>query len=313
MLTFRIVPTVAVGLLLAATAGADPQYRLRLSSSFTDPDAIHAPIGGSRTLYLWYDSPSADGVASLEFRLVPPPGDVSVLFTAHNGFRNIGGPTDVILEVATCPTGPVIAASWLVTDTMGDPFCLEANGGTGLLQATDCSDAEWPVDVVCFRDPGVPPPPPGHGYRWWISSSSIDAEVNSSPAPSGGLIPLYLWVAGGPDELGLSAAAFAFLTPGTPQFGFTPMNGFLNAGGSTDLLLAVGGCPLGPVLVGSWNVWDIATGDYTLGASTVTPSPRASDCATPDPVEHVIDVVPFHVGTVANEPVTWGRLKARYR
>jgi hypothetical protein len=36
--------------------------------------------------------------------------------------------------------------------------------------------------------------------------------------------------------------------------GFGPMNGFLNAGTATALLLAVGGCPSGPVLAGAFSV-----------------------------------------------------------
>jgi hypothetical protein len=37
---------------------------------------------------------------------------------------------------------------------------------------------------------------------------------------------------------------------------FEPLNGFLNAGTDTHLMLAVGGCPFGPLVAGRILVYD---------------------------------------------------------
>jgi hypothetical protein len=68
---------------------------------------------------------------------------------------------------------------------------------------------------------------------------------------------LYLWldcnVSG---TLGMAAAEMDVVElrgAGAP-ISFGPLNGFLNAGSATALLLAVGGCPSGPILAGAFTV-----------------------------------------------------------
>jgi hypothetical protein len=56
---------------------------------------------------------------------------------------------------------------------------------------------------------------------------------------------------------GLASAEFDVTGSAVP-ISFTAANGFLNAGGPAQLLLAVGGCPSGPTLAGSFLVFDAA-------------------------------------------------------
>jgi hypothetical protein len=96
-------------------------------------------------------------------------------------------------------------------------------------------------------------------FGWTVSNSTTDPYSNTgsiAPGPSMFAGNLYLWLtcdwAGG----GMAAAEMdvAELRGGGLPTGFTPMNGFLNAGNPTALLLAVGGCPTGPVLAGVFTV-----------------------------------------------------------
>ena len=163
-------------------------------------------------------------------------------------------------------------------------------------------------------------------YGWTISSSSSDPFVNSgSPAP--GLLPLYLWLQCSPDG-GMSAAEFDLTIPaGVSNFGFTPALNFLNAGGPSDLLLAAGGCPEGPVLAGSWNLFGPASvaGDYCLVPSVRSAQRVTVDCNAIGPQPWPITFKGFNAsGGVAactdvvlcTSPVTatsWGAVKALYR
>ena len=89
---------------------------------------------------------------------------------------------------------------------------------------------------------------------WTISASATDPYDNettfSGPVDTG-----YLWFLcdASPQDPGLSAVQFSLAStnPVNTIAAFTPMNGFLNAGDPVNLLLAVGGCPTGPILAGS--------------------------------------------------------------
>jgi len=97
-------------------------------------------------------------------------------------------------------------------------------------------------------------------FGWTVSNSTTDPFSNSGPiAPGPSMFAgnLYLWLVC--DWTGLNGMAAAEmdvveLRGGGAPTGFTPMNGFLNAGTATALLVAVGGCPIGPVLAGSFSV-----------------------------------------------------------
>jgi hypothetical protein len=95
-------------------------------------------------------------------------------------------------------------------------------------------------------------------FGWTVSNSTVTALSNVGPiAPGPSMFAgnLYLWLYCG-TPAGMAAAEFDVveLRGGGAPTGFTPMNGFLNAGTATAMLLAVGGCPTGPVLAGSFSV-----------------------------------------------------------
>jgi hypothetical protein len=109
-------------------------------------------------------------------------------------------------------------------------------------------------------------------YEWSISASNVDPFVNTETTP--GLHTVYLWLvcsdlpAGYQD--GISAALFAIVTspPGVNLHVATmPVNGFLNAGSVTNLLLAVSGCPAGPVVAANLLIIVNAPGNMCLAPS----------------------------------------------
>jgi hypothetical protein len=122
-----------------------------------------------------------------------------------------------------CPPIPeAYPTNWLGYDTVADPC---RSGVT-----SDCLHTE--------------------GFIWTISSSDEDPFVNTGPLS--GFPSLYLWFycADFPIPGGIAAAEFD-LVGSIDVLAFTHLNGFLNAGGPRTLLLAVGGCPRGPVVAGS--------------------------------------------------------------
>ncbi len=159
-------------------------------------------------------------------------------------------------------------------------------------------------------------------YGWTISSSASDPLVNAgptSPAP----VTLFLWLyCAGPD--GMSAAEFNLSVPaGVLNFGFNVQNGFLNAGGAGNLLLAVGGCPTGPVVAGSWTLFGSTPGDICIVPSGG--GVRATvDCNTSVPGVWPLEAIGYGYGTtglscredlcvVSVEPSSWGSVKSLYR
>ncbi len=162
----------------------------------------------------------------------------------------------------------------------------------------------------------------GQTYGWTISSSNIDPLMNSGSV-TGGPQSLYLWLDCAAPE-GMTAAEFDVqLPPGVLNFGFTTQNGFLNAGGAGNLLLAVGACPTGPVVAGSWTVFNTAAGDYCLVASTGSGTIATVDCDVVTPGVWPITQRGYSTtGTapctdalcvIAIEPTTWGGVKSLYR
>lgn len=97
-------------------------------------------------------------------------------------------------------------------------------------------------------------------FHWTISNSTTDPFSNSGPiAPGPSMFAgnLYLWLSCQiVHGFGMAWAEMdvAELRGGGAPTGFTPMNGFLNAGTPTALLLTVGSCPQGPVLAGVFAV-----------------------------------------------------------
>ena len=140
----------------------------------------------------------------------------------------------------------------------------------------DVSCADWPIDPGTEAGPycWALPDCPRYEFGWTISASDADPRVTA--AAIGGQQTLYLWLLCTSclrPPSGVSAAVFDLI--GTiPVQSFTPVNGFLNAGTDTAVLLAVAGCPRGPIVA----------------------------------AEILVNLPPVSV-----DPQSWGMLKARYR
>jgi hypothetical protein len=101
----------------------------------------------------------------------------------------------------------------------------------------------------------------GSGYfEWSVSRDLSDPFMNTGPDAGGiGVQTYYLWYVegcfsppGDPLMEGMSAADIGLYALGDWSIvAFSPQNGFLNAGDSTKLLLAVGSCPTGPLVAGN--------------------------------------------------------------
>jgi hypothetical protein len=126
-------------------------------------------------------------------------------------------------------------------------------------------------------------------YGWTISASSSDPNVNTGSA-SGTTTTLYLWLQCGTGQ-GVASAELDLCATGMTVLAFNPMNGWLNAGDATHLLLAVSGpmsgegallpCPNGPGVAGGIVVLD--------ESGEICPCPSAAngwnvtvECATLD-------------------------------
>lgn len=123
----------------------------------------------------------------------------------------------------------------------------------------------------------------GTGYYEWFLSFNDTLDQPTGPDPSG-IVSIYLWFSQGCNPAlegaGMSAAEFkAFANGPWAILAFNTANGFLNAGGPEDLLLAVGGCPTGPVVAGSFLVNASGAGGMRLGPSSLGGA-RTVDCAT---------------------------------
>lgn len=159
-------------------------------------------------------------------------------------------------------------------------------------------------------------------YGWTISSSNSDPFVNTGTV-TGAPLSIYLWLQCA-QPAGMSAAEFDLQLPaGASNFGFTAMNGFLNAGGSSNLLLAVGGCPTGPVVAGSWTVFNTGVGSYCLVNSAANGIRVTVDCDPINPQGWPIGAKGFAVDAASScdeglcivsvEPSSWGEVKSLYR
>jgi hypothetical protein len=99
-------------------------------------------------------------------------------------------------------------------------------------------------------------------FGWTLSDSPTNVYSNSG-TPVAGLVSIYLWYYCTNNVEGFASAEFDIVGTTVP-LSFTPANGFLNAGGATNLLLAVGGCPYGPIMAGNFLVYDALGAGFNL-------------------------------------------------
>jgi hypothetical protein len=148
-------------------------------------------------------------------------------------------------------------------------------------------------------------------FAWTISGSDTD-EFDNAIDFVPGLQTHYLWLACcSPFEgsgFGCSAAEFdlASTNPANVILTFTPTNGFLNAGGATNLLLVVAGCPCGPVVAGNILVQVSEPGGLCLVPSAGGIMGTAA--CEPDPIIYSLDWqgLDFGGGSCGDgEPCVW--------
>lgn len=159
-------------------------------------------------------------------------------------------------------------------------------------------------------------------YGWTLSDSPSDPRSNTGVAPALGVATLYLWLEVACVD-GVAAAEFDIAPPaGSSVLAFTQMNGFLNAGGPSTLLLATP-CAFGPVAAGSVLVLDVTPGDYCLVPSAANGKNVSVDCT--NFLEWNNDTIGYNnSGAQAScsviidcglslEDRSWGTLKVLYR
>ena len=161
-------------------------------------------------------------------------------------------------------------------------------------------------------------------FGWTLSNSPSDPLSNQGTFTAG-ILTLYLHYYCTNNARGLASAEFdvASSNPANLILAFTATNPpFLNAGGATNLLLAVGGCPSGPALAGSFLISANAAGQYCLTTSAIgnNVSVNCVDLNTYDndwigysndgnpPCASLEDLC-----TVAVENTSWGSVKSLYR
>jgi hypothetical protein len=181
-----------------------------------------------------------------------------------------------------------------------------------------CGGTTLPVDIVH----GLVIPAP---YGWTISSSSVNPYQNTG-VPTGAQGLLYLWYAccRSPLPGGMSAVEFDLESVGIEHLATTPVNGFLNAGSTTWILMAIGGCACGPRVAAELLVID-NPGTMAIVPSAVTGTKGVVDCAL-DPNLLPLDWIGYDslggipcfkgdvdCGPIAVEATSWSKIKSFYR
>ncbi|MGQ0722830.1 MAG: FlgD immunoglobulin-like domain containing protein [Candidatus Eiseniibacteriota bacterium] len=215
---------------------------------------------------------SDGGGLSHSFVVPADPGVVTASFGAHHW-----------LEIQPDPGLTVQPASgWFrenssvtITASVGDPFALIEWIGSGPGSFSGIADVATVVmqgPITEFAILGVSG---SKVYDFTISASANDPFADTSP-PTYGIRNLYLWVTCAP----AGVAAFETGVGGTlAPVAFVPVNGVLNAGNATELLLATP-CQRGTqlnFLMGYWIV-DDPGGSLCLVPSQYSGRVAAVDC-----------------------------------
>jgi len=156
------------------------------------------------------------------------------------------------------------------------------------------------------------------GYIWTISHSAADPLVFTG-SPNNGVDTLFLWFYCSLEGMSAAEMELASLPPGQ-VLAFIPVNGYLNAGDATHLLLAVGGCPFAPVVAGNILILHLAPLALCLEGANVTVDCSADPQAWPHDRHGYADFglplclsdTSVHCG-VSVEERGWGSIKSLYR
>lgn len=149
----RFLTTVCAVCLIASSAMAQNHYQWSISRSLTEPCDNTGPVAaGVATMALWYNDNDADGMSAADFGVSANAGNVVLAFNTANGFLNAGNSTALLLAVGGCPSGPVMAGTWLVLKNVPLDMCL-----TGANVTVDCSPSPsaWPHEFRGFSETGT--------------------------------------------------------------------------------------------------------------------------------------------------------------
>lgn len=159
-------------------------------------------------------------------------------------------------------------------------------------------------------------------YGWSISGSSTDPEINSGSIAPGAPQNTYLWLNCSPVD-GISAVEADVVVNGMLFLSFVPLNGVLNAGSASALLLAVGGCPTAPFLAGSISVLNFGSGgDVCLVDSAANGLNASVNCDVVNPQLFDNAIAGFSTAgagcmtldcTTSVESTSWSDVKGLYR
>jgi hypothetical protein len=165
-------------------------------------------------------------------------------------------------------------------------------------------------------------------YGWAVSESPSNPCDTSANYAIGGVATIYLWYLYN-SPAGMSAADISVVQNplgALNVLAFTPNagNGFLNAGTPTNLLLAVGGCPNGPLNAGNWLAIPLMPAwEFCLGGNNVTvncdinplPFPNDTHGLTNGgaPTTCVSGMDDNCQPIVSVESASWGNIKSLYR
>ena len=155
-------------------------------------------------------------------------------------------------------------------------------------------------------------------YNWSLSHSSTDPLVNTG-LPNAGTDTLFLWLC--LSDEGMSAAEIDLVsTPPGQVLAFNVMNGYLNAGNATHLLLAVGGCPNAPIVAGAALILHFAPLAVCLEGANVTVDCSPNPQAWPHGRRSYADAgLPLCLSDtqactdISVESQSWGTIKSLYR
>jgi hypothetical protein len=118
----------------------------------------------------------------------------------------------------------------------------------------------------------------------------------------------------------MASAEMELIAPAGTILAFNVMNGFLNAGTATHVLLAVGGCPQAPLIAGSVLAFHTSSFAICIGGSNVTvdcsPNPQAWPNDSKSYTDAGIPACPQDDATlcvVSVEESSWGSIKSLYR
>jgi hypothetical protein len=163
-------------------------------------------------------------------------------------------------------------------------------------------------------------------YGWTVSGSPTAPCQTTGNFAVGGLATLFLWYTYN-SPAGMSAADISVvLNPigSVNVLAFNTANGFLNAGNANNLLLAVGGCPNGPVNAGSWLALPVMPAwEFCLGGNNVTVNCDINPIPFPNdthgfanggaPTACVNGMDDNCQPTTSVESSSWGTIKSLYR